>query len=367
MKKLLRLLLASAVILLASCGIIPVLQQEIPLDPFGVKIPGAWGNDLEIFFAIDKLPSSNPLFDPVTSPMPLKLRMSIPDYLGSLDDGKVLVFEDGKAQGFVMTKETEVRIGADIVFLVDTTGSMSDEISGIKSSIQDFLQALIDAGYDAKASIIPFGDYAPSDPVYEGANYSTPFINLSSPGAASDYSTELVAYGGRDLPENIYGAIMFAWNNINWRPHAERVIILLTDAFSHYTGDQPPDIAWPYGIVPENDFSAKYTKQDVLEAIYGYATFHIIASTGTFYFESDTDFSHPGDPRELVNATSGLTIYQEGSEEPDLSEIGLTEYILSSWLIFFETDSYINSHDLSVFVELPDGTQGRKELSGVIY
>jgi len=366
-KRLLKLSILFVVIVLASCGIIPVLQQDIPLDPIGVRVPNTWGNDLDIFFTIDKLPSSIPIFDPISSPMPLKLKLSIPDYLGTLDNGKVMVFEDGKPQGFVIVKETEVRIGADIVFLVDTTGSMSDEISGVKSSIQKFLQSLSDAGYDIKAAVIPFGDYAPGNPDYEGASYSAPFINLSDSEIASNYANELVAYGGQDLPENIYGAIMFAWNNMNWRAGTERVIILLTDAFSHYTGDQPPDVTWPNFIIPENEFFDPYTKQDVFEAIYGYATLHIIASTGTFYYESDTDFSHPGDPRELVNATGGLIIYQEGTEEPDLSEIGIAEYILSSWLIFFETDSYKNSHDLSVFVELPNGTQGKEQLSGVIY
>lgn len=366
MKIITRLIIISVVaIILASCGIIPVLQLAIPLDPVGVKIPDPWGNDLEILVSVDRLPISVPILNPVDTAMPVKLRMVIKDYSGDLNPDNLLLFEDGKAQGFALLKETEARIGADIVFLVDVTGSMGTEIQGIKNSMTAFLNDLTAAGIDVKVGIVPYGDYAPSDPAHEGTTFVPAYLGLVDPDDAATYTQQLLAYGGGDGPENAYGAIMFAWNNMAWRPGSQRIFIMLTDAFSHYTGDQPVTIPWP--SPPTNDFEPKYTKTDVLSAILGYATFHIIASTGTYYSIGDTDFTHPGDPREIADFTGGLIIYQNPSGEPDLSGIGITEYILSSWLVFFETKSYDDPHNLDLYIELPDTTQGQKHLTGVIY
>ena len=367
MKIITRLIIISVVaIILASCGIIPVLQLAIPLDPVGVKIPDPWGNDLEILVSVDRLPISVPILNPVDTAMPVKLRMVIKDYSGDLNPDNLLLFEDGKAQGFALLKETEARIGADIVFLVDVTGSMGTEIAGVKNSMTEFLNDLAAAGIDVKVGIVPYGDYVPADPdTTDNIGFDPPYLGLVDPTTAASYTQELAVGYGADGPENAYGAIMFAWNNMAWRPGSQRIFIMLTDAFSHYTGDQSVTIPWP--SPPTNDFEPKYTKTDVLSAILGYATFHIIASTGDYYFIGDTDFTHPGDPREIADLTGGLIIYQNPSGEPDLSSIGITEYILSSWLVFFETKSYDDPHNLDLYIELPDTTQGQKHLVGVIY
>ncbi|AKI97585.1 vWA domain-containing protein [Kosmotoga pacifica] len=369
MKIVTRLIIISVVILiLASCGIIPTLLLRIPLDPIGLKVPVAWGDAFEIFVTVDRLPVSIPILNPVDTAMPVKLRMSIPGYSGELNPDSLLLFEDGRAQGFVLLKETEVRIGVDIVFLVDITGSMGTEIQGVKDSMTDFLNDLATAGIDVKVGIVPYGDYVPADPTTsDNIGFTPSYLGLVSPTEAASYTQQLAAGWGADGPENAYGAIMFAWNNMAWRPGSQRMFIMLTDAFSHYTGDQPVTIAWPNGYDPSNDFNPKYTKADVLSAILGYATFHIIASTGDYYYTTDTDFSHPGDPREIADLTGGLIIYQDPLGEPDLSSIGITEYILSSWLVFFETRSYDDPHNLDLYIELPDTSQGQKHLFGVTY
>ncbi|OAA30663.1 hypothetical protein AT15_09540 [Kosmotoga arenicorallina S304] len=367
MKIMTKLIIISVIaLILASCGIIPVLPLAIPLDPIGVKIPVLWGNDLAIFVSVDRLPVSVPIINPVDTAMPVKLRMVIKDYAGNLTPDNLLLFEDGKAQGFVMVKESEVRIGADIVFLVDVTGSMGTEIQGVKNSMMNFLQDLEDAGLDVKVGIVPYGDYVPASPTStDNIGFDPPYLGLVDPTTAASYTQDLDVGWGADGPENAYGAIMFAWDNMSWRSGSQRVIIWLTDAWSHYTGDQPPTVPWPYP--PSNDFDPKYTKADVISTILGYATVHIIASTGDYYFVGDTDFTHPGDPREIVDLTGGLIIYQDPMGEPDLSTIGITEYILSSWLVFFETKSYDDPHNLDLYIELPDTTQGQKHLVGVTY
>jgi len=45
---------------------------------------------------------------------------------------------------------------ADIIFLVDTSGSMSDELEGVKRSCLDFAQRVIDSGIDCRLGLVDF-------------------------------------------------------------------------------------------------------------------------------------------------------------------------------------------------------------------
>ncbi len=167
----------------------------------------------------------------------------------------------------------------------------------------------------------------------------------------------MIASGGGDFPENAYGAIMYAWENVSWRSGSQKVFVLLTDASSHYKGDN----AWKYWEASGGDqpFDPAYTKEEVISALSGYATLYMVASTG-YYSSYDTDFSDPGDPREIAIRTGGFVIYQSGSEEVDLSRIGLAEAISSSYIITFESDSPVGTHTISVYYNGPDGKQGHQ-------
>ena len=81
---------------------------------------------------------------------------------------------------------------------------------------------------------------------------------------------------------------------------------------------------------------------------------------GDYYHRGDSNFSHPGDPREIAVRTGGFVIYQSGSEEVDLSRIGLAEAISSSYIITFESDSPVGTHTISVYYNGPDGKQGHQ-------
>jgi len=326
--------------------------------------PDVWGDEVPIYGSVDKAP----ILTPIDLPLAVKIRVSIPGYAEGLTPDNFLVFEDDRAQGFALVKEAEERRGADIVFIVDVTGSMGTEIAGVKNSMVNFIQALEAGGLDVKVGIVPYGDYAPARAdTSDNIGFDPAFLNLSDPTVAEGYANGLGVGYGADGPENAYGAIMYAWNNMAWRRGTQRIFILITDAFSHYTGDIADGLEWPSGWGPSNDFDPKYTKDEVINALYGFATLHIVASTGGYYNTTDTDFSHPGDPREIALLTGGLIIYQDPSGEPDLSGIGITEYIASSWLIIFESDSPATTHNVDVYFEGPDGKRGELHLAGVTY
>ena len=46
---------------------------------------------------------------------------------------------------------------ADILWVVDTSGSMGDDIAEVKARIQDFHNAMLSAGIDARYALVRFG------------------------------------------------------------------------------------------------------------------------------------------------------------------------------------------------------------------
>jgi molecular chaperone DnaK len=62
----------------------------------------------------------------------------------------------------------------DIVFLVDTSGSMSDELEGVKSSCQQFASRLAEAGMDCRVGLVDFA-------LPYGSNYNTEVFGPMDP------------------------------------------------------------------------------------------------------------------------------------------------------------------------------------------
>lgn len=336
------------IIAITSCQNIPTLPNELPSDPEGVTEPTSWGNDVNFGLSLDKFINITPIGIPDTT----KLKVSFINYTvpSDISEDNFLVFEDGKAQGFVLSELTETTNKIDVMVIMDTTGSMSQEIDGLKASLVNFINYLDESGFDIQVGILPYDDYAPANDL----TLSKPWQDLTDDfTTAQSFVNELYAAGGGDGPENAYAGILYAWNNASWRPRAQRILILLTDAVSHYEGDGSS-----YEL---------YSKSDVLEKIEGYATLYMVASTGYYYYETDTDFTSPFDPRELAVRTGGFVIYQSGGEEVDLSSIGIGEAIKSTFIIEFQSDSPSLTHEIDVYYEGPSGEQGHSELINVEY
>ena len=326
-------------IVLSSCSSVPTFSGEVPEDPTGVSEPTTWGEDVEMNVSIDK----NFGLIPLSMRDYVNLKISFRGYTPPDDTSaeNFMVFEDGKAQGFVIKKYTEYSNKTDIVFVVDVTGSMSNAIEGVRNSIVNFIDYLQESGLDVKVAVVPFDDKAPSGDY----TYTPEWLNLADLDTAKSYVESLIAAGGNDTPENAYGAIMFAWNNVSWRSGSQRILILLTDAPSHYTGDG------------STGFSPSYTKSEVISALSGKATLYMVATIG-YYHEADSDFSAPNDPREIAQETGGFVIYQNPYEDVDLTSIGIAEAIVSTYIITFESDSPSGSHTVSVYYEGNDGEEG---------
>ncbi|MGQ9856228.1 MAG: VWA domain-containing protein [Fervidobacterium sp.] len=315
-------------LLVYSCSEIPVAPRVIPKDPVGTTKPSTSGySTIDIFGTVDKMPSLVPIAVPDT----VNIRISLPG-VENLPDNTIRVFEDNKEQGFVLFKESAIRNKLDIAIILDVTGSMGYAIDGAKNSIIDFATNLEESGMDVRIGVIPFDDYVnpPSDIEVE-----PPYLELSSPADARDYVGELYAGYGGDAPENPYDAIMFAATALEWRPSAQRVMIVITDAPGHYEGDG-------------YDF-AHFTKAEILPSLVGFFTIHGAFVPGWYYFDWQTDFSASGDVRELCQKTGGVIKYTDSAGNVDLNQLGIVEYVESSWIVSFESDSPAATHTIEVF------------------
>lgn len=126
-----------------------------------------------------------------------------------------------------ITQLKETASELDIVFCIDTTGSMWDEIDLVKSNLLGFIDILVENKVNFRLAGISFGDEVP----YRGLK---PFTSDAADFAA--WVAGLEATGGGDWPENPLDCIISA-SRLDFRTSAQKVIVLITDAPAHVAGD----------------------------------------------------------------------------------------------------------------------------------
>jgi hypothetical protein len=112
----------------------------------------------------------------------------------------------------------------DLVFLVDVTGSMSNVIDSVQSSLLSFVDSLKSSDLDGTISVVSFQDTVGEQVSFQELEKNdferSPFIankKLSSSSEVSEverFIAKLEANRGADLPENLSGAVDFARNSV---------------------------------------------------------------------------------------------------------------------------------------------------------
>jgi len=116
----------------------------------------------------------------------------------------------------------------DVVFVIDSTGSMHDEIRSVKEELTNIIG---DVKYgnprpDVKIGVVTYRDYSP-----EEQEYVTREMDLTSnTNNAVRFIRNINANGGGDYEEAVEAGLNEAINDMNWRKSAQRVIILVGDA-----------------------------------------------------------------------------------------------------------------------------------------
>ena len=144
-------------------------------------------------------------------------------YLKELTQENVFFYEENiEIDDFSLAKDTTGGVNqADIIFVLDVTGSMSDEIDGVVNNISEFADSLSAQGVDFRLGMVTFLD------VIENIYDFTSDVQLFQ-----QYLDDQYAHGGGDMPENSLEALMTACQ-FEFRPNAHRVFVWITDAAYH--------------------------------------------------------------------------------------------------------------------------------------
>jgi hypothetical protein len=122
---------------------------------------------------------------------------------------------------------------ADIAFIVDATGSMSDEIDFLKSDLTDIISKVAEVrpSLTMRTAALFYRD--------KGDEYLTRHSDFSENLATTTaFIAEQRADGGGDYPEAVHTALEEMLQNLSWDANARtRLAFLILDAPPHYQSD----------------------------------------------------------------------------------------------------------------------------------
>lgn len=125
------------------------------------------------------------------------------------------------------TRAALTRPTVDIAFVLDTTGSMSEEIAAVKQTIRQVAAKLDNKQMNVRIGLVEYKDRTDSQVthVYQMTNNVRGFSRVVS---------HLSADGGGDRPESANAGLHVALTKLMWSPHsAVRMAFLIGDAPPH--------------------------------------------------------------------------------------------------------------------------------------
>ncbi len=250
---------------------------------------------------------------------------------GALTTEQFSVSEDGVAQvitGLSSTASSGTKVG--IVFVFDDTGSMREEIAGMKSQATHFVSEVITAGFSARFGLVTFKDDVT--------------IRLPLTENISDFQTavdDLQHSGGGDNLEAALDGVMAA-NRMDFLPGERRILVLITDNRTHYRSDG------------SSDCDSKYVMSEVVDSLNSNST--TLFAVSPYWMELNIH----NDVRYLAQETGGiwLNIYSADFTEI-IDQIG--SIFTTLWELTYTTTNTAKDGSLrrvDVGVSDPDSGQG---------
>lgn len=154
--------------------------------------------------------------------------------VGNLKPDNVQVFEDGKQAKIIDFRGVGQGRPVDIVFVMDVTESMQPYIDAVKQNMISFARDLAGNNRDYRLGLVTFEDYVVSK--YPDCNCNYRDRMTSDVNQFITWVGSLHAGGGGDIPEDQLDALAYA-ASFPFRPEAQVIMILVTDAPPHHAGD----------------------------------------------------------------------------------------------------------------------------------
>ena len=125
----------------------------------------------------------------------------------------------------------------DLAFVLDTTGSMGEEIEAVKSTIRTVAAKLGSDQTDVRIGLVEYKDRGDAE-----VTHAYPFS--SDLAAFSRSVARLTAGGGGDYPEDMQAGLSLALDQLQWRPDATaRIVVVIGDAPPHLDYQDERDYA----------------------------------------------------------------------------------------------------------------------------
>ena len=115
----------------------------------------------------------------------------------------------------------------DVVFVVDATGSMTDDVAAVKRDMRTILAHLRSRNPDYRVGVVTYRDI---DDEY----LTRTWAGLTQDDATIEAAINAIEVtGGDDWREHVYAGIATALRHQPWRPQASQHIVLMGDAPPH--------------------------------------------------------------------------------------------------------------------------------------
>jgi len=181
--------------------------------------------------------------------------------------------------------------GKDIVFVIDTTGSMYDDIAAVKAAAASMLEAVFAETQHVRVAIIGYEDPGQTHVIL---NFTDQETVEERKQAALDAIDGITLGDGGDIPEGVYSGLLAALNETagSWNAdaHLHRIVLF---------GDAPPKDTWLAAQVEALARNLNSGEEGTLESPY--------AEIATVVGQDDGLSDPSGEFYEIASHNSGLT------------------------------------------------------------
>lgn len=127
------------------------------------------------------------------------------------------------------TEPDKINAQADIVFVIDTTGSMGSTIANVKNNIIGFIDELREDDIVANYALVDYRDITCDGRNYTNVHKNGIFNFYSNPESFKCAISSLKVSGGGDIPETAIDGLEMA-RRLDFRNNSQKFVILVTDA-----------------------------------------------------------------------------------------------------------------------------------------
>lgn len=109
----------------------------------------------------------------------------------------------------------------DLVFLIDNTQSMRDDIIEVKNSINNIISQLPSG---VRLGMATYNDANTTSDWYNNTGLSTNYNDTIT------FLNNISVFGGGDIPESVYDGIYLTLDQMTWASTSQRIIVVIGDA-----------------------------------------------------------------------------------------------------------------------------------------